>query len=221
MGHEKRHSRIFADSVATVAVTVAMGVSAILPIQLKNRAGDLERLLRVVGAVRWWHLVRTAAPGRLPRSRSRSRGPAVPGVPGRHQRSALVSGTPSDAHTWNLVYLQLFLEEQGYAVTNLGACTPAELLISEGIARGPDVIVLSSINGHGHRDGLDIVRALRAVPELAGTRVVIGGKLGIGGPEPSRAAELLAAGFDAVFEDGAGGDLMPSFIEALTAEDPA
>jgi methylaspartate mutase sigma subunit len=76
------------------------------------------------------------------------------------------------------------------------------MLVREALDRGPDLIVVSSVNGHGHHDGLRVVGRLRATPGLTRTPVVIGGKLGIGGPDPRRNHALHAAGFQAVFEGG-------------------
>lgn len=122
----------------------------------------------------------------------------------------VVSGPASDAHTWNLVYLQLVLEELGHRVRNLGACVPDDLLVSECARHRPDLIVISSVNGHGRHEGLRIIRRLRDRPELASTPTVLGGKLGIDGPHARGTADpLLAAGFDAVFEDGGAG--LPAF----------
>lgn len=118
--------------------------------------------------------------------------------------TVIVSGVASDSHTWNLVFLQLLVEELGYEVVNLGACVPDELLESECAARRPAMVVLSSINGHGYQDGLRVVRRLRSHADLAGTPIVIGGKLGILGRESDeRVGRLLAAGFTAVFDDRA------------------
>ncbi|MFJ1866073.1 cobalamin B12-binding domain-containing protein [Streptomyces sp. NPDC088097] len=114
----------------------------------------------------------------------------------------LLSGTASDSHTWNLVYLQLFLEELGHRVRNLGPCVTDDLLTGACAAGpAPDLVVISSVNGHGYRDGLGAVRAVRrAEPTVP---VVIGGKLGVAGvADPERRARLLDAGCDAVFDDG-------------------
>lgn len=115
----------------------------------------------------------------------------------------VVSGLASDAHTWNLVYLQLLLEELGYDVVNLGPCVPADLLVSEVLKHRPRLLVLSSVNGHGCQDGLRAIAKLRAEPQLSQLPTVIGGKLGVNGGEGGQEAELLAgAGFDAVFPEG-------------------
>lgn len=113
----------------------------------------------------------------------------------------LVAGTASDSHTWNLVYLQLFVEERGHEVVNLGPCVPVELLVDRCRQFQPDLVVLGTVNGHGHLDGLAAISALRAVPELADVPVVIGGKLGVLGSQGNDTftRQLLDAGFTAVF----------------------
>jgi len=132
--------------------------------------------------------------------------------------SVVVTSVSSDSHTWNLVFLQLALEELGHRVTNLGACVPDELVVATCLRVRPDLVVVSSVNGHGFRDGTRLVGRLRACPELAATPVVIGGKLGIAGPGGRRDRDRLrAAGFDAVFEDGAGMAALRSVTEQLTA----
>lgn len=128
----------------------------------------------------------------------------------------LVTGTASDSHTWNLVYLQLALEEWGHRVTNLGPCVPADLLAAKCRESAPDLVVISSVNGHGYRDGLTAITGLRAEEGPAGAvPVAIGGKLGIAGrPDPQWAARLREAGCTRVFDDG---DLtaLRTFVTAL------
>jgi methylaspartate mutase sigma subunit len=115
----------------------------------------------------------------------------------------LVTGTVSDAHTWNLIFLQHYLEEFGHSVVNLGPCVPDELLAARCRTLAPDLVVLSSVNGHGCTDGLRTVIHLRRHADLTGIPIVIGGKLGTDGrSDPSRVDSLLAAGCAAVFEDG-------------------
>jgi methylmalonyl-CoA mutase cobalamin-binding subunit len=123
----------------------------------------------------------------------------------RRGHRVLVSSVSSDSHTWNLVFLQLLLEEMGHDVTNIGSCVPDELLIEECRRVRPELVVISSVNGHGALDGARAVRRLREEPDLRDVRVVIGGKLGVTGAEAGTyGPQLLAAGFDAVFEDSAG-----------------
>jgi methylaspartate mutase sigma subunit len=132
--------------------------------------------------------------------------------------SVVVSSVASDSHTWNLVYLQLALEELGHRVTNLGGCVPDDLLVDECLRLRPDLVVISTVNGHGLHDGTRLIGRIRACPELAITPVVIGGKLGVAGSvgQPTR-DRLRAAGYDAVFADGAGIEALRSFTERLTA----
>ncbi|MDO3686687.1 cobalamin B12-binding domain-containing protein [Micromonospora sp. C28ISP2-4] len=119
-------------------------------------------------------------------------------------RTVVLGTVASDAHTWNLVYLQLLLEEAGHRVINLGACVPEELFAAECRRHRPDLAVVSSVNGHGCTDGKRLAAVLRADPALAGLPVVIGGKLGVDGRlSAAQVAELFAAGYTAVFHDGA------------------
>ncbi|MEU6776278.1 cobalamin-dependent protein [Streptomyces sp. NPDC046759] len=115
--------------------------------------------------------------------------------------TVVVTTMASDSHTWNLVFLQLLLEELGYEVVNLGPCVPDDLLVNRCAALRPAFVVVSSVNGHGHQDGLRVIGKLRSHPDLTSTPVVIGGKLGVDGKSSARARELRAAGFDEVFEE--------------------
>ncbi|MEU3572111.1 cobalamin-dependent protein [Kitasatospora sp. NPDC036755] len=138
----------------------------------------------------------------------------------------IVTGTESDSHTWNLVFLQLQLEDWGHRVQNLGPCLPGAELAAECRHEAPDLIVLSSVNGHGESDGLSAIAALRATPELAGTPIVIGGKLGTGrqllagaggtaGEDMTR--RLLSAGYSAVFHESAGLSEFETYVSTLRA----
>ncbi|OXM45950.1 cobalamin B12-binding domain-containing protein [Amycolatopsis alba] len=126
----------------------------------------------------------------------------------------IVTGLSSDAHTWNLVYLELLLEELGCRVRNLGACVPDATIVRECVLQRPDLVVISSVNGHGCRDGVRLMDAFRAQQALVTTPVVIGGKLDVVGG--SNAARLMAAGFDAVFEDSGGLSPFRTFIHTLS-----
>lgn len=131
--------------------------------------------------------------------------------------TVVVSSVASDAHTWNLVYLQLVLEELGHRVHNLGACVPDELLVAESRQLQPDLVVISSVNGHGLRDGTRLIARFRACPELSTTPVVIGGKLGITGPAGQHHRDQLrSAGFDAVVEADEGIDALRLVTRQLT-----
>ncbi|WP_251094768.1 MULTISPECIES: cobalamin B12-binding domain-containing protein [Streptomyces] len=116
----------------------------------------------------------------------------------------VVTGLPSDAHTWNLVFIQLLLEDLGHKVVNLGSCVPQDEIVESCCKFEPDLLVVSSVNGHGFNDARPLIEAVRSRWELASLPAVIGGKLGVGGGEQEQATELMRAGFDAVFQDGSG-----------------
>jgi methylaspartate mutase sigma subunit len=125
----------------------------------------------------------------------------------------VIAALSSDAHTWNLVFIQLLLEELGHRVRNLGPCVPDHLIVQACCSPAPDLLVVTSINGHGLRDGQSLIRAVRACPGLISMPTAIGGALSINGTR--LAGALLAAGFDAVFE-GIGADTsFRAYVNAL------
>jgi methylmalonyl-CoA mutase cobalamin-binding subunit len=133
----------------------------------------------------------------------------------RAVKRVVVSGIPSDSHTWSLVFLQLLLEEHCCAVTNLGPCTPIELVVQTCLDQRPDALIVSTVNGHGHIEGRELVEAVRRHAALARMTAVIGGKLGTLGPDNVRfAGPLLDAGYDAVFGEG---DRPQGLIDMLCA----
>ncbi|MEU2674397.1 cobalamin-dependent protein [Streptomyces sp. NPDC007164] len=128
---------------------------------------------------------------------------------------AVLTTIASDSHTWNLLFLQLLLEEQGWEVTNLGACVPVGVLIEEATARPPGLIVVSTVNGHGAEEATGLARAVRAVPALARVPLVVGGKLDTSGTiAPDVHASLTDAGFDAVLT---GENAVPGLLALLDA----
>ncbi|MFI6067012.1 cobalamin B12-binding domain-containing protein [Micromonospora sp. NPDC051227] len=128
----------------------------------------------------------------------------------------MLSGVKSDSHTWNLVYLELLLRERGHDVLNLGPCVPVSLLVDEAVAVRPDLVVFSTVNGHGLRDGIEAIQALRARPILAEVPVAIGGKLDVAGTTGSALSDpLLAAGFTAVFNDDQMLDAFHAFLDTV------
>jgi methylaspartate mutase sigma subunit len=133
--------------------------------------------------------------------------------------SVLLTSVSSDSHTWNLVYLQLALEELGHRVDNLGACVPDDLVVAACQRGRYDLVVVSTVNGHGALDGARLIHRIRECPELATIPVVIGGKLGISGPGGGGCTveELRGAGFDEVFAENAGVAALQAYLERLTA----
>lgn len=129
----------------------------------------------------------------------------------------VVTSVVSDSHTWNLVFLQLVLEELGHEVRNLGPCVSPARVVDECLRTQTDLVVVSTVNGHGFRDGRRLIDRIRSRPELLGLAVVIGGKLGIsGGPVGEQARRRLrAAGFDRVYDDDDGADDLRSLCTDL------
>ena len=73
----------------------------------------------------------------------------------------LLTSTPSDSHTWNLIYMELFLQENNCQVYNLGACTPITDLYDAIYKFQPKLVVISSINGHLFQDAIEIIENLK------------------------------------------------------------
>ena len=114
----------------------------------------------------------------------------------------ILTGTASDAHTWNLVYLQVWLEERGHRVLNLGSSRSPKDVAATCAIEQPDVLVVSSVNGHGAIDGVTLLAETAEHESLASLRVVFGGLLTTRVSErPAAARTLLAAGAAAVFTD--------------------
>lgn len=120
----------------------------------------------------------------------------------RRQPVVVLTTTPSDSHTWNLVFLGLLLTECGCRVVSVGPCPPVRLVVDICVRDAPDLIVVSSVNGHGAEDGVLLARRLRAAPQLRTTPMVIGGKLGIEG-RPVETGRLEEAGFTRVLSEDA------------------
>ncbi|NYT94283.1 cobalamin B12-binding domain-containing protein [Salinispora sp. H7-4] len=130
----------------------------------------------------------------------------------------LVTGTSSDAHTWNLIFLQLALEEAGHDVTNLGPCVPDDLLTETCVRLRPDALVISSVNGHGHADAARAAAVVRHDSRHDAMPIIVGGLLGTAGnPNAVHAPALEAAGVTAVLEKDDLPELMRLLAEIRTA----
>lgn len=130
----------------------------------------------------------------------------------------LLSTIPSDSHTWNLVYMQLLIEEMGHEVINLGPCVPIDLLKQVAMDHEPHMIVISSINGHGNIDGVDIAKAIRASEKLQKIPLIIGGKLSTENAAYTRYSEkLMRAGFNGVFGGASMVRDFMCFLKSMTS----
>jgi methylmalonyl-CoA mutase cobalamin-binding subunit len=134
------------------------------------------------------------------------------------QLTFLLCTVPSDSHMWNLVALQLLIEEMGHRVVNLGACTAVPLVIETSRAERPHCVVISTVNGLGCIDGAGLITALRAEPDLAALPVVIGGKLGLRGTgDTVPTSELRRLGYDGVFPVGESAEQALAGFRAFVA----
>jgi methylaspartate mutase sigma subunit len=130
--------------------------------------------------------------------------------------TVVLTSIPCDSHTWNLVYLDLFISERGFDVVNLGACTPIELVRRRCRELDPRVIVVSTVNGHGGLQAQELARNLANLPGRGRVQLVLGGKLGIHGEaDVTRTRGLLEAGFDHVFDESPA--MMDGFEAVLRA----
>ncbi|MET1068474.1 MAG: cobalamin B12-binding domain-containing protein [Pseudomonas prosekii] len=123
----------------------------------------------------------------------------------------LIATVESDSHMWNLVYLQLWLAEHGFSVKNLGSCTPVDAVLTALQQRRTQLLVVSSVNGHGYSQGLELIRQVRRLhPHLP---CVIGGKLTTSEDETLAVRQpLIDAGYQQVF---VGADAIQAFSAYL------
>lgn len=124
----------------------------------------------------------------------------------------IIASVESDSHMWGLVYLQLWLQERGYSVKNLGCCTPVDDILMQLAECRAQLLVISTVNGHGHTQGLELIRRVREQhPFLP---CVIGGQLTTSEESAEMARQaLLDAGYSAAF---VGADALPAFDRFLT-----
>jgi methylaspartate mutase sigma subunit len=127
----------------------------------------------------------------------------------------VLSGLRSDSHTWGLAYLQLWLEERGFHVRNLGSCVEPEMLAETVRSESAKLVVLTSVNGHGAHEGCKAIATLRAAG-LKEVPVVIGGKLTTSVEnELAAKADLESAGYAAVFTGSRALGEFDQFLESV------
>lgn len=132
---------------------------------------------------------------------------------------SVVATVSSDAHTWNLVVLQLFLEERGHVVLNTGPCVTAAEVAARCRAHDAELLVLSTVNGHGVIEAPDYLAHVRADPALARLCVVIGGNLSTNGQlDLDEVSRLYSCGFDGVFTSSVSLEEFDAFLGALEAK---
>jgi methylaspartate mutase sigma subunit len=113
--------------------------------------------------------------------------------------TAIVATTPDDSHMWNLVGVQLKLEERGFIVKNLGSCTPPTEIAELVRDLKPDLLVISTINGHGVFSISAILETLQEYQMIRTAKIIVGGLLTTDPELAAKAeAELIAQGVGSV-----------------------
>jgi methylaspartate mutase sigma subunit len=116
--------------------------------------------------------------------------------------NVMLTGTPSDSHTWNLIFMELFLQENGCKVFNLGACVPIHKIHQSIEKLSPDLVVISSINGHLFQDSMEIMSSLSKSSLKALPPLVVGGKMGISLQASAfQKKKLIKLGYNEVFTE--------------------
>lgn len=133
----------------------------------------------------------------------------------KNKLNVILTGTPSDSHTWNLIFMELFLEENGCKVRNLGACIATDTLHQVLENSLPDLVVISSINGHLFQDAMKIINTLPKELSRFRAPFVVGGKIGISDHNTHfQKKKLIQLGYQDAFIEP---DSLPRFQRYLQA----
>jgi methylaspartate mutase sigma subunit len=117
------------------------------------------------------------------------------------EMNILLATTPSDSHTWNLIYLKMLLEEHNHQVNLLGPCTPVDDIISGVQLNNVDIVAISSINGHGFLEAQEIPQKMCRLPHPP--PIIIGGNLITNGRlSRKQKNHLIRIGFYEVYSEG-------------------
>jgi methylaspartate mutase sigma subunit len=134
----------------------------------------------------------------------------------KHNLNIILTGTPSDSHMWNLIFMELFLQEHNCTVHNLGPCvSPGQL---QGVLkkRPCDLVVISSINGHLFQDAIKIISSFPKQDFPALPPFVLGGKMGISQKDAFfQKKKLLKLGYDGVFVERNALERFTHYLDGL------
>lgn len=130
------------------------------------------------------------------------------------QEKVLLTTIPSDSHGWNLVFMEMFLQEKGWPVLNLGTCVPFDMAVERCGEDAINLVVVSTVNGHGWMEGVELANRIQTAFGEQRPWLVIGGKLGVSAAEEeARAEKLRQAGYDAVFYGPSALDEFTAFLD--------
>jgi methanogenic corrinoid protein MtbC1 len=119
---------------------------------------------------------------------------------GRTKGRAFVTAAPGERHSLGARIVADILEMDGWDVTYVGATSPAADLAYLAASTRPNVIGISVAMASNLPQLATLVRELRALPHLAGARIMVGGWLLVTEPDVWR---LLGADAGATDADGA------------------
>lgn len=132
-----------------------------------------------------------------------------------HKDTVLIAMTESDAHVVAIRLLQVFLEENGYQVINLGACVPLTEVVETASKLKPICIVLGAQNGHALDDIAPLLPLMQK--RAFSCPVLLGGNVSIGSKKSNDSIEKLkTAGVTEIFSSFE--DLL-DFIEQLNVQE--
>lgn len=123
------------------------------------------------------------------------------------RKKILLVTVPSDSHSWNLVFMELLLRDLGCDVENMGPNTPVDEVLIRLSRDDHDMVVVSTVNGHGYIEGAELARRIRNETGYE-KDIYIGGKICTENDPyiiSQHYSALKSSGFDAVFDDSMGG----------------
>ncbi len=112
----------------------------------------------------------------------------------------VVATTPDDSHSWNMHGVELELIDRGLRVLNLGPCTPIRLVAETLRDFRPQLLVITTVNGHGAASMPELMAELAKFQLLKSTSVIVGGILTVDVATASEAEKSInALGCSGVF----------------------
>jgi len=125
----------------------------------------------------------------------------------------------ADVHAVGNKILDYAFTSAGFEVINLGVMVSQEEFIAAAIESAADIIVVSSLYGHGELD----CRGLRQKCEeagLSGIPIIVGGNLVVGKqPFSEVESRFLAMGFDRVFPPGTSPEVAVDAVRDILGMD--
>ncbi|MCE3230498.1 MAG: methylaspartate mutase [Alphaproteobacteria bacterium] len=136
----------------------------------------------------------------------------------KNNLNVILTSTPSDSHTWNLIFMELFLQENGCSVRNLGPCVPFQEIHETLAGSFFDLVVISSVNGHLFQDAIKIITSFSRNGFAQLPPFVAGGKMGISEKNAAfQRKKLVKLGYSDVFTESDSLVSFKRYLDRLTA----